>query len=93
MAGSKKREGSVPLVDEVGDPQETLKELTFEWNPEIWEKGGEALLGAVGLRPEGWQMTVSTGNYMQSHETGTQLSERSEGAEVREMSEVLKVLE
>lgn len=38
MAGSKKREGSVPLVDEVGGPQETLKELTFEWNPEIWEK-------------------------------------------------------
>lgn len=38
-------------------------------------------------------MMVSTGNYMQSHETGTQLSERSEGAEVKEMSTVLKGLE
>lgn len=56
-----------------------LEELTFEWNPEIWEKGGEALLGAVGPRPEGWQMMVSTGSYMQSHETGTQLPECSEG--------------
>lgn len=27
-----------PTRDEVGGPQETLKELTFEWSPEIWEK-------------------------------------------------------
>lgn len=69
-----------------------LEELTFEWNPEFWEKGGKALPGAVGLRPESWQMMVSTGSYMQSHETGMQFPECSEGAEAREMSAVLKGL-
>ena len=37
-----------------------LEELTFAWNPEIWEKVEKSLLG---VRSEGWQMIVSTGSY------------------------------
>lgn len=67
-SGGEEEERSVPPEDGGDGHQESfLEELTFEWNPEILEKGEEEICwaeGEVGPSPERRQVRVGTGRYM-----------------------------